>query len=222
MKIKIVCHSNQDNEGFARFKKGMELFSYDYIALNDPQYNWAKTFDVYLKYVKTLKDLGYTHVLTTDCWDVVVFSGVEEVISKYKEVCPNNEGLFSVERACYPDDSLAQHHETTEFDWRYINCGGTLFPVELFIDVFSNYNGEMNIQEWAIREYLFNNKGRMKLDLKCEIFQTTGHKSDKDFTLAGKRLLNNITKSLPVFAHENGRGDMTWINKYWDKEVSTL
>lgn len=199
MKIKTICHSNKpDHLGFADFKNSMDKFGYDYIALNEPDYNWSTTFDIYLRYVKSIQN-DYTHVLTTDCWDVVVLAGIDEVVSKYKE---QDKGLFSVEKMSFPNPDLAKDYPATPYAWKYINCGGSLFPIPLFIEIFSRYDGKENIQEWAAKEYLKNDK--ILLDTNCDIFQSVAFINENDFSVEGKRVVNNYTKTNPVFIHNNG------------------
>ncbi len=200
MKIKLVCHSNKpDHAGFLEFLGSLNKFGYDYEALNDPNYNWSSTFDTYLRYIKTL-DSSYTHVLTSDCFDVVVLATIEEIISKYKEP---NKGLWSLEKCSFPNGDLAQYYPPSPYPHKYINCGGSLFPIPLFIKVFEQYDGKLNIQDWAAQHYL-KNQDIINLDTNCDIFQSIAFLDPNDFSVEGSRVVNNYTKSKPVLLHNNG------------------
>jgi len=217
MKIKVVCHSNKlDHEGFLQFKKSMDHFNYDYIALNDPDYNWSTTFDIYLKYIKSVAS-EYTHILTCDSWDTIAYAPMQEIMDKYKET---DCGFWSVEKACFPNPSLADDYPKIPFQWKYINCGGSLFPIPLFIETFEKYKADSNIQEWAAKNFLYDNDGRIKLDTNCDIFQTMGFEHEGDFSFEDGRIVNNFTESKPVLAHFNGRTEHAKYTDSWNKSFA--
>ncbi len=220
IKLKIVGHSNDlQHKGFLRFCKSMDHFGYDYVALNEPDYNWGATFNIYLREAMRLKEQGYTHILTVDTWDTIAFAPPSEIIEKYVN---QNKGLFSTELACFPNGDLAKQYPESPFKWKYINNGGTLFPIDLFIEVFSQYDMKLNIQEWSSLFFVnhYAEKGAesdLMLDIRCNIFQTVGHCSPDDFLFENGRLINKQTLTTPILIHGNGRVNMDYVYDYWDK-----
>jgi hypothetical protein len=66
-----------------------------------------------------------------------------------------------------------------------------------------------NNQAWANAYYADGNEGRLVLDFDCKLFQTLSHSgsnhgSPEEFSVYNKRLINNLTRSKPVFVHNNG------------------
>ena len=69
------------------------------------------------------------------------------------------------------------------------------------------FNLPINCQEWAMEKYLNDNDGRLKIDSKCEVFQSVAFEDDGEFSNKKGRIFNNITKTKPLFVHFNGRTD---------------
>ena len=212
MKIKVLTHaSNQNEPGFQRWRQSMEHFKYDFTVLFDENFGWAKVYDTLYKWCISDEAKEYTHILYTDSYDVVVVAGMSEVLEKYKD---HTKAVFSTEKQCFPNIGQEKYFTEIQGEWKYINAGGSLFPIDVFIDFFVYCPmGTTNVQEWCINNYGVNNQnGLLTLDNNCQIFQTIAFAYDKELIQIEDRLLNTVTGSLPIFLHGNGRTDMTLPN----------
>lgn len=110
-------------------------------------------------------------------------------------------------------------HLTDNHRWRYANGGqyaGSIDAVKNWYETAKTAcvtgrakEKERNNQAYANAFYSEDTENRLILDFNCELFQTMSHSgqnhsSPEEFTIEGKRLINNLTGSKPCFLHNNG------------------
>ena len=208
MRIKLITAvSNPNHEGLTKLKESLNRFEYDYEVLvnKDINWNWAGLEDIY-NWCKIQE--GYTHFLYTDGFDTFAFSSMSEIERKYKNT---DKMLFSTEKQCFPRKDWTDIHPQSESEWKFLNHGQFISPIDTFLRLYEGvFQLNMTCQEWAMDLYL-NGSEDITLDLNCDIFQTIAFETEGDFEIREGRIFNLKNKSTPVFAHGNGRTDMTWI-----------
>lgn len=216
MKV-FTFSSHMDHPGLSMLKKSLDKHGWGYEIAQDTRPDiWSSGMVVAYEFCKRNPDI--THILYTDAWDTVALGGPKEVEKKYKDP---ESWLFSVEKACYPNDiarngvDLAKAYPPAPSEWKYINCGGYIAPTKILIQVFEDIpfkSNEINIQDYMAMAFL-SGKYNIKLDTGCEIFQTIAFEGRQDFTYdkQGGRLINNFFNSRPVFIHGNGRTNMDHV-----------
>lgn len=213
MKVKLLTHASDiKHPGFIDFITCVKKYGYDITVLQDPTFNWANGSHVLLDWCETDEAQGYTHLLVSDSYDVVVVGGLDEVIRKYLAHY-DGKVVYSSEKACFPRAEWSHLHKEEYGPWRFINCGGLMAPIDKYIKMWKDnekYKPKTNEQEWAMANYLFRNDGNMVLDTGCHIFQTIAFEPNP-FVYADGRLYNEHTKTYPVFLHGNGRTDMSKV-----------
>lgn len=210
MKVKyITTTSDIRHPGYEELMRSLMHFGYDSVTIMHP---WMGFGDKVLKTYEYLKENPQVeHFVYTDAWDTFALAPMSEIIEKVKDWdCL----LFGAEKACYPHDDLAPKYPACDTDWKYLNGGNWLGASKRFIEMVERQGTVQaeNDQVYFTRQILENNVGGyIKLDYKCEVFQTIGFEHPGDFSYADGRLINNITGEKPVFAHGNGRTPMNHI-----------
>jgi tetratricopeptide (TPR) repeat protein len=110
-------------------------------------------------------------------------------------------------------------HLTENQRWRYANGGQYAGSIEAVKNWYEQAKiacvqgrtkeGQRNNQAYANAFYAEDTENRLILDFNCELFQTLSHSgvnhgSPEEFTVEGRRLINNLTGSKPCFVHNNG------------------
>jgi hypothetical protein len=171
-----------------------------------------------------LKANGYTHVIYSDAADTFFL----------KKFDVPDFLLISVEKACFPDPSLAEKYpQNMPTPWRYVNAGNWCGPIDLAIEFFERYklnthqgqhvNGQ---REWH-QAFLQSQKDNLKvyLDWNCMYMQSVAFEDAGDFSIHIDRKMdewpivlndipkirNNKTETFPAVFHGNGRTDIKWI-----------
>ena len=212
------------NLGHSHLVNSLHHFGYDFQVIMDatwkPWKNCPKRHAEWLK--ENRKD--YTHILQTDAWDTLALGYVEELCDKYKSIA-DGKWLHSTEKNLFPKKEECSYVTYThdmfppDTQWRFANGGGYIAPIDLFIDVVENTprrdtEDEItceNDNEWANNLYIYHNNNNVILDTKCEIFQTLFWESQGDFSWKNERLINNVTGTMPIFIHGNGRSNLPGV-----------
>jgi hypothetical protein len=143
--------------------------------------------------------------------------------------------LYSTEKACYPHPEIAKQYKPVKSKWKYLNGGGYGGPLKLIIEFMERYGldklpNDANGQHEQMVAFLKAEKEGfpIKLDTKCEIFQTMAFADPADFevvtTFAGLEntlngasqplhLRNKLTKTIPAILHFNGLTDMSILKE---------
>ena len=243
MKTKLLtCVSTKERPGLKKLEHSLVKFNYDYQIMVEPTIDWmyGGWHNFYRWAKEQVKDPnGYTHFIYTDGFDTLALAPMDEIIKKYQMLCPNLDVfLYAAEKNCFPtcgEKGYATpelYYEKYKYEphqkWRFLNGGQFMTPVKKFLEMYEKIDLKINSQHWGHQQFLWNNvDGRIKLDVNCEIFQSTSfrdfpNQEGDDFSIIGenevwddqsqvqvfanKRLFNNFTKTKPCIAHANGSG----------------
>lgn len=250
MKLKLITLTTELNHpGLLKFKHTLDYFGYDYEIIKDDMPSGGRIFslkmDLLYKWMVDNQD-KYTHVIYADAWDSVALGSMEEIIEKLPTITP--KFLGSTEKACYPNQELAPHFPETKYAWKYPNGGGWFAEIDFFIKTYESFpeNGK-NDQLWLCEMFLqqFTKGENVKLDTKCDIFQTLAFEHKGDFAITEnvysdksgiiekdvpvvdvkksasgsqyRRLVNLQTKTLPIICHGNAHVPLDGIYSLFDK-----
>lgn len=137
---------------------------------------------------------------------------------------PKDSILYSTEKALYPETAPKYPHNPKAGKWKYLNGGGYCGSLALMIEFMEKYGltkhpGDANGQLEQHIAYLAAkaDKFPIKLDTKCEIFQTTAFADEGELELEDGLVVNKITGSTPAIIHANGitRTPKEWPFKLW-------
>ena len=158
-----------------------------------------------------INTLHSTILLFTDSYDVLINStensilnGYYEAMTKYKK---HNCILFSAEKVCWPDTSIACKYPKNDSPYLYLNSGGFIGTTN---NVYSLIR-DATISNTDDDQLFFTNiylndkfKERITLDNNCYLFQTLND-SLMDLAFHGKYIIkNNIFNTYPLVIHGNG------------------
>lgn len=196
----------------------MNNVNIDYILLN----TWNGFEDKITNMIDYVKKIKPTDIVCfIDAYDVLIFSGIEEILKKFYEY--NCDILFSSEKACFPNINYENYEiyykekkPLTEF--KFLNSGGYIGYAKNILEMLT-WKSTDEIKEICktggdqnyYTKYFFNNKTntKIKLDYYQKIFQamcTVDYFNDLLF-LNG-RLYNKILHEFPCFTHFMGFWEM--------------
>lgn len=160
-------------------------------------------------------------------------------------VLPTDHMIYSTEKAVWPPtDAMkrAWESEPKETPWAYLNGGAYGGPAELVSEFLERYvlpKLDLIIDDGhaqAIQALAYFQASRdgfpIKLDQKCEYFQSIAFASPDDFKLIrteatredgtthepiNPMIVNTITGTIPSLFHGNGREPMGWVYKTMPK-----
>ena len=151
---------------------------------------------------------------------------------------PSDHILYSTEKACYPHPEIAKQYRPTKSKWKYLNGGGYGGPLKLIIEFFERYGldklpNDANGQHEQMVAFLAAEKDKfpIRLDHKCEVFQTMAFADPSEFEVRSaqnfnhvapidktivsynKVIHNKLTKNIPAILHFNGLTDMSILKE---------
>ena len=162
-------------------------------------------FGIKLKYPKEyLKDKNPDDILLfTDAWDVVIANNTNTLLEKYKKF--NKDIVFSAENALWPDISRESNYKNSKDEpFPYINSGGYIGKVGVIRDLLNNYNGEDIDDQRFWTDIYFNNRDKIVLDTKAEIFLSMHAINHEDLLFDNNVFTYKETGTQPIVAHGNG------------------
>ena len=150
------------------------------------------------EYLGTLPDNDV--VLFTDAYDVFFVTDLDNIVRRYMDF--SVEILFSAEKACWPDESMAEKHPPAETDYKFLNSGGFIGRVGALKDLFSEELLASDDDQLYIQRIWTYDTSRwsMALDYEQYIFQT----NESNLTIRNKQLWNDFTGCYPAIYHGNG------------------
>lgn len=155
--------------------------------------------------------LHNTILLFTDSYDVLINSTENNILNRYYEAIikykKHNSVLFSAEKACWPDPSLACRYPKNNSPYLYLNSGGFIGTAHNVYSLIrdATVSNTDDDQLFFTNIYL-NNKfiDRITLDHNCYLFQTLND-SITDIVFNDKHTIHNIRfNTYPLVIHGNG------------------
>jgi hypothetical protein len=226
MKLKVVTTvSNNQHPLLAKLEHSLKLGEFDYKIIHNPSigWDWGGWDNMYRFLRDEAKTLGYTHIIYTDGFDTLALGNQKDAEQALTEVLGEDldRMVYSVEKHWFPhEQGWEEAHRafnelpavkalTPEHRWRYVNGGQYGGSVDALMWWYENAPKHRNNQGWGNEYYALHNQGRLVLDFDCKLFQTLSHSgsnhgSPEEFAVYNNRLVNNLTRTKPVFVHNNG------------------
>jgi len=215
-RIKVVTTASDPNHpGLKQFERSLKFFNVPYhIIIHEWKGFGSKMIETY-NYLKRNPD-KLTHFVYADTYDSFVLGSMYDICDQIKDW---DAILFQAEKACYPKPELQPKYPTHSSQWKYLNGGGWVAPVDDFLRMVENDFPalDVNDQAWSTDQFLkYHDTGAIKLDYKCSIFQSIAFEHETDFTYLWQNdkygnLINLETKSFPIIFHGNGHTPMEKI-----------
>jgi len=206
----ITVSNDLNNLGLQRLVYSTKKFGWDIVVINTPWRGFGTKLIETYNYLKANPALE--SFVFADAHDVVALSGpgyFNEMLAPF-----NDKFIVSCEKACWPESSLADKYPKSKSEWKYVNSGTYYSPSSLFIKIFESSPPEYHNDDqlWLTNKFLSQPEDDIQLDTQCYLFQCYSHIHDDDFSYENNKLYNLKTKTFPIFAHGNGRTDMTLID----------
>lgn len=188
--------------------------------------------------VEVLETLDNRLIVMCDTFDLFPVAGAQEIIHKFRKLTKPGQILFTSEVYCWPDQSLASKHPTTQIvdnyggravnKYRFLNSGGIIgYRDDIYNLITANSTGTIvndndDDQLFFTRKYLnmLGGANKIILDTHCHMFQAVNGCAD-DLRIHRNRLYNKYTNSYPIFIHGNGPAK-THLNSYENYLVPSL
>lgn len=215
MKIKTIAVTNlPTHPGVVNLKKSLIKHNVDNDIIITPWQGFFTKVDEAYKYCKNT-DADW--ILFVDAHDVVFTGGLDKIKNKLS-LFPDCDGVFSSEKACWPDASLSNQYPECSSQWKYLNSGTYLLKPKKLIEAVDSNPPSIGIDDqfyWS--KHFLNGTINIVLDTNCEIFQTLAHDDGSSFGIIDGEFTNKIIGSTPIIVHGNGLAfeefDYSYLNK---------
>ncbi|KAK0167505.1 hypothetical protein PV327_004895 [Microctonus hyperodae] len=163
------------------------------------------------KALEEFKDDTNKIVLFTDSYDVIFLAPLSEIVRKFKS--SNARMIFSAEKYCWPDKSLAIQYPNNDFGGEpYLNSGGFIgYASDVYEIITSSKISHTDDDQLFFTKIYLNSKLRekhqIKLDHNSNIFQNLhGAIADVELRFKGNDsyLHNTLYNTIPLIVHGNG------------------
>jgi len=148
------------------------------------------------EYLKTLPD--HDVVLFTDAYDVFFADDLKTITERYLGF--QTKVLFSAERYCWPDESLAPEFPESETPYRYLNSGTYIGRVDELRKIFADEIDARGDDQYYCHKQFLSGKFDIKLDYEGYIFIT----HEPQVSRNGTQLFNPVTNTFGCIYHGNG------------------
>ncbi|XP_037810669.1 LOW QUALITY PROTEIN: procollagen-lysine,2-oxoglutarate 5-dioxygenase [Lucilia sericata] len=220
-KVKVFTVATEETDGFLRYIRSAKVYGIEVTPLGMYK-KWkggdmegpGGGFKVNLlrEALKPLKDEKDTIILFTDSYDVLFTTGLPEILQKFKE--SNAKLLFSAEKYCWPDESLANKYPAVEPNASpYLNSGAFIGYAPQVWALLEAEIADTDDDQLYYTKVFLNEELRKKLDMKLDttsiLFQNlNGAKDDVKLDVdldTNEGVLKNINfLTTPSILHGNG------------------
>ncbi|KAH8411190.1 hypothetical protein KR222_010054, partial [Zaprionus bogoriensis] len=240
-KIKVFTVASEPTDGYRRYIRSANVYDIEITSLGLGE-EWkggdmksaGGGFKINLlrEAIKPLKDAQDTIILFTDSYDVIITATLEDIVDKFKE--SGAKLLFSAEKYCWPDKSLANRYPEVEGKAsRYLNSGAFIGyapqVIELLEDPIEDTGDDQLYFTKVFLDETKRTKLNMKLDTQSRLFQSLhGAKSDVKLKVdldSNQGTLQNIDfMTTPAIIHGNGlsKVDLNAYGNYLAKTFSGI
>lgn len=140
-----------------------------------------------------------------DAYDVLALADEREILEKFRESAARI--IFTAEKTCYPDPSLAVRYPRSPTSFKYLNSGGAIgyvSDVRAMIEMIGFQTTDDD--QRAITRFFLDHPGRIALDTQCTFFLPLFAVGDAelDLDLNEGRVVLRETGRRPCFLHGNG------------------
>jgi len=181
---------------------------------------FCEKFVLMQQHLQTLDDADV--VLFVDAYDVLILANPETILNTFVQM--QVPCVISVERTCWPDESVKDRYSPSPTSFRYINSGtyiGYVHHLKEIFNGFSPINPKDNDQTLMTLDYL-NHPEKYTPDSFCQIFFPSCDVKSWEVEVDRKnRTLKNLeTGSIPLVLHGNGYSP--WYQYVYDSFFSDI
>lgn len=205
MQLKILSYATDENNiNYIKLRNKLDIVDLPTYQIWTKDY-YYKSLAV-LEYVKSLNDNDI--VLVVDAYDVFPINNLSNDIlyNKIIQCFDINNITFNAEKNCYPNSSLKHLYPDLNSKWNYLNAGiyvGKCNNIKKLLEsALPKIKGSMDQEVFT--HYYLNNNFNIKLDYKCEVFQTLYMLSKDDLNINKDVVTNLHFNTNPLLLHGNG------------------
>lgn len=194
---------------------GIQLHLY---GLGEP---WPWYFDAKVLRLKAeIEELDTELVLVCDADDAFIMGPQAEILNKYYRF--ESDIVVSADRtqeegdSKFPQSIFRDLYPLSSTPWRYCNSGGYIGKKESILDLLNTmatlkqpeYIPIYRSKDWDNDQFRMSiaylNGYAMRVDTRCNIFQTTGCAEKEELVWKSNYLMNSVTGNFPCIIHFNG------------------
>lgn len=142
-----------------------------------------------------------TIVMFVDGYDTFIAASREEILSRYLGF--NKDIVFSAEKTCWPDQSMAELHPSTHTEFKYLNSGTYIGRAGALKELFSSDIQDYEDDQLYVQKAFLQNQSNIALDTESYIFMCLA-KAEKDVKIGKNFIVNKATKCTTCVIHGNG------------------
>ncbi|XP_023161506.2 procollagen-lysine,2-oxoglutarate 5-dioxygenase [Drosophila hydei] len=237
-KIKVFTVATEPTDGYRRFIRSAHVYDIEVTTLGMGE-EWqggdmkgvggGYKINLLRKAVEELKDAQDTLILFTDSYDVIFTAPLEEILEKFNE--SGAKLLFSAEKYCWPDKSLADRYPEVEGKAsRYLNSGAFIGyapqVIELLKEDIEDTGDDQLYYTKVFLDEAKRTKLNIKLDTQSRLFQNlNGANNDVKLEVdldSNRGTLQNIDfLTTPAIIHGNGPSKVN-LNAYGNYLAKTF
>jgi hypothetical protein len=198
MKV-IIISDNPNHPGQLKLVESLRRHGWEYVEIVEPFRGLGYKISELAKY---LRQSGDDEFILMDAFDTYCIAPP----SDWKHFA--DHVVVSGEKQCFPHPEKSDFFWPGRSPWKYPNSGQIWGRSQELIDLVETFpwNDADNDQIW----YTDRAAGRsVSIDVQCVNFQSIAFEEPGDFSFVYDRLQNNVTGTMPLFIHGNGRTDMT-------------
>lgn len=142
--------------------------------------------------------------LFVDAYDVLCIGQEQEIIKKF--VSFKKPIVFSGEKGCHPDTSLAKHFDHINSPFKYPNSGTYMGYSKNILEMLKNISVKPHEDDQLFAtKYIIKNPLLCAIDKKCQIFLTLYNVDKSELSIEKKlRVFVKKFKARPCVIHGNG------------------
>lgn len=177
-------------------RKSCSIRGYDLVVLGLDQEWRGFGMKVILTREYLLQHPEITYFMFVDAYDVLLL---------HKLIRIPDHILFSTEKGCWPDHDAPYPHNPGHGEWRYLNSGSYIAPRTDYLDMVDKFPIEYSDDDQRYFTNIYLKTDRIKLDFKCEIFQSFAFNYTGQVRCTGNHVHNNVYNTYPPIIHFNGK-----------------
>ncbi|TDG49724.1 hypothetical protein AWZ03_003962 [Drosophila navojoa] len=229
-KIKVFTVATEPTDGYRRYIRSAQVYDIEVQTLGLGE-EWqggdmkglggGYKINLLRKAVQELKDAEDTIILFTDSYDVVFTAPLTEILEKFKE--SGAKVLFSAEKYCWPDKSLADSYPAVgPKESRYLNSGAFIGYAPQVVELLKEEIEDTGDDQLYYTKIFLDEAKRAKLNIKLDtqsrLFQSlNGAQNDVKLEVdldSNQGVLQNIDfLTTPAIIHGNGPSKIN-LNAY--------
>ena len=151
------------------------------------------------EYLNTLSD--DTILMFIDGYDTFISSTKEEILSRYLDF--NKDIVFSAEKTCWPDTSLASYHPESHTDYKYLNSGTYIGTVQALKAFFSEPIEDYEDDQLYMQKQFLTGNHNAVLDVESYIFFCLSN-AEEDVLVGKDFIINKASNCTTCVIHGNG------------------